>query len=218
MSNDRKAGYDNRKSLAIVLGVFFALVVAPAGGYYLYTFAINRGLREVVPQKVYRSAQPSASKMKQWVRRHGIKTVINLRGRGPQTAKDARKAATELGVETISMHLSPDKIPSAQQLRELIENLEKAKLPVLVHCKRGFDRAGTASAVAAMVIGQIDYDTAKLHSYLPPGPWKRMARGDYVHISDIFKVYEGYCRRNNLNRNDWRRFKKWSTDLRSPTD
>ena len=83
---------------------------------------------------------------------------------------------------------------------------------MLLHCRRGIDRAGTASMLAAMAIGKVDYDTAKWQAYVPSGPWKRPREDDYIHISDMLSLFESYCRRNGLNGNDWQQFKRWAVD------
>ena len=65
------------------------------------------------------------------------------------------------------------------------------------------------SALAAMAIGKMDYDKAKWHAYVPPGPWKRKRRSNYVHISDMLRLYESSCKRNGLDTNDWHQLRRW---------
>ena len=199
-----------------VLFVFLLLIVA-LGSYV--AFSLARGnFREVVPRKVYRSGQPSPAQLQQWARRHGIKTVINLRGDEEQIIADERAMAKELGLNMISICLSARRLPARYLLVELIETLETVELPVLIHCRSGVDRAGTASALAAMAIGGVHYDKAKWQAYVAPGPWKRKKYvnrnyfQDYYHISDVFRLYESYCRDNGLQTNNWQQLKQWVAD------
>jgi protein tyrosine phosphatase (PTP) superfamily phosphohydrolase (DUF442 family) len=184
--------------------------------YYLFLFLANDNFREVVGQKVYRSAQPSPEQLKKWTQLYKIRTVINLRGNAGKATDDLQEAADKLGVAVISIQFSAYELPPADSLTKLINTIEKSKLPILIHCRDGIDRTGTASAIAAMAIGNIDYDIAKWQAYVAPGPWKRKKLNNpdyeysYVHISDILKLYERYCRKNNIKTNGWQQFKKWA--------
>lgn len=204
------------KRLRIILLVFLVIVIPL--GYYLTFFVFKGNFREVVPQKVYRSAQPSPEQLKEWARQYGIRTVINLRGDAGKITEDERTVLSQLGVKMISIRLSASSLPSESSLAKLIQTIETAEQPILIHCHGGVDRTGTASTLAAMAIGKADYDTAKWHAYVPPGPWKRKRKSNYVHISDMFKFYESYCQSNGLNTNHWRQFKQWATDTRTLTD
>lgn len=204
------------KRLRIILLVFLVIVIPL--GYYLTFFVFKGNFREVVPQKVYRSAQPSPEQLKKWVRQYGIRTVINLRGDAGKIAEDERTVVSQLGVKMISIPLTASSLPTGSSLAKLIQTIETAEQPMLIHCRGGVDRTGMASTLAAIAIGKADYDTAKWQAYVPPGLWKRKRKSNYVHISDMLKFYESYCQRNGLNTNDWRQFKQWAIDTRSLAD
>jgi len=205
------------------LGVkaFLFLLILTGIGYYLFFFVIKANFREVVPNKVYRSAQPSPKHLRKWVMRYGIKTVINLRGSSEKVIEQEQSTADELGVKLVSIHLSGKRLATTSELAELIDALEKAETPVLLHCKSGVDRTGTASALAAMVIGNVDYNRAKWQAYVAPGPWKRKDFSkrrpnyihNYAHISDFFKLYENYCQRERLDTNNWQQLKRWAIEM-----
>ena len=198
------------------------LLAAPAVGLgcLLAYQASNGNLRAVAPAKVYRSGQPTANQFKKWTERFGFRTVINLRGSNSQVVADEEAMAGELGLKMITFDLSAHRLPAKGVLLGLVEALETAEQPVLIHCQSGIDRAGTASALAAMVIGQTPYDMAKWQAYVAPGPWKRMTfrnrkyYRDYSHISDLLCHYERFCKQHDLDINDLRQLKKWiaSTD------
>jgi protein tyrosine phosphatase (PTP) superfamily phosphohydrolase (DUF442 family) len=196
-------------------------LVATACGYYIVFFKVMGTFREVVPQKIYRSGQPSPALLKEWVKRYKIKTVLNLRGYEQKAIAIEEAVARELGLKMISMNISSHRLPARHILLYLIKHIETIELPMLIHCYSGVDRAGTASALAAMARGNVDYDEAKWQAYVPPGPWKRRKYNNrryfqyYAHISDVFKLYEGYCKRNNLDTNDWQRLKQWVVNTES---
>lgn len=205
--------------------LLFWLILAGAG-YYLVFFVINANFREVVANKVYRSAQPSPKHLRKWVERYGIKTVINLRGSSEKVIEQEQSTADELGLNLVSIHLSGKRLATSAEMAELIDALEKAETPVLLHCESGIDRSGMASALAAMFIGNIDYNKAKRQAYVTPGPWKRKdfskRRADYIHnyahISDIFKLYERHCKQEGLDTNNRQHFKYWATRLNPSED
>lgn len=187
------------------------LVVAVPLAYYLFFFVVNANFRAVIPQKVYRSAQPSPAQLKRWTRRYGIRTVINLRGDAGKITEDIETATNELGVKMLTIRFKSGSLPTRDSLAKLIQTLETAEQPILMHCRDGVKRTGMASTLAAMAIGNEDYDTAKWQAYIPPGPWKRRRNNNYVHISDMFKLYERYRQSNKPDINDWQEFKQWST-------
>ncbi len=187
------------------------LAVAIPSGFYLYFFIINANFREVVPQKVYRSAQPSPAHLRKWASRYGIKTVINLRGNVRKITAQEQAAADKLGIKMITIRFKSSSLPTKDSLARLIQAIETAEQPILLHCRDGTDRSGAASTLAAMAIGKESYDTAKWQAYVPPGPWKRNRNDEYVHISDMFKLYEKHRQSNKPDANDWLDFKQWTT-------
>lgn len=190
-------------------------------GYFYFHFIVNANLREVVPGKVYRSAQPSETQLRKWVNKYGIRTVINLRVKKKKDIEKEKLTAEKLGIKFMGINLSGKRLVSSPELMEIVKALKMAQTPVLLHCKSGIDRAGFASALAAMAIGHEDFDIAKKQAYVPPGPWKRKnfsnVRADYIHdyahISDTLKLYEDYCMQKNVNKNDWEQFVQWAIEL-----
>jgi protein tyrosine phosphatase (PTP) superfamily phosphohydrolase (DUF442 family) len=201
-------------------------IIFSGGGYYLFHYKINANLQVVVPGKVYRSAQPSPVLLEKWVKRYGIKTVINLRARKPKDFEQEKKFSESLGIKFIPVDLGAYRLVSSEELKNLTEILDTSKTPILLHCKSGIDRSGFVSMLAAMAIGHVNYDIAISQAYVPPGPWKRKdfskTRADYIynyaHISDTLKLYEDYCLQNNLSKNNWQTFVEWTVALTTLKD
>ncbi len=200
--------------------IILPLLIIGGTGYCYYFFIANANFKNVIPGKVYRSAQPSDTQTRKFIKKYEIKTVINLRAKKIKDFEKEKLATEQSGAQFIGLNLSGNRIISPSELLKLIEVLETSQTPVLIHCKSGVDRGGFVSAIAAMVIGREDYDNAKKQAYVPPGPRKRKdfskRRGyvyNYAHISDTLKLYEDYCEQNNLGTNGWEQFAKWAREL-----
>lgn len=112
----------------------------------------------VEDKKCYRSAQLSAQRLASYVKKFGIKTVINLRGK--QSAKTwwqkESSMAQELGVMLINIPMHSKKLPLKSHIKSLIEAFKNAQNPVLLHCVSGVNRTGLASAVWMLVKQGVD--------------------------------------------------------------
>jgi len=184
-----------------------AVVVLPPLGYYGWQRGVRTNFGVVVEGKVYRSAQPDADEIAAWSRRYGLKTIINLRGR-QDDALDARNrsAAQQAGVRIVDVRMKASSMPSRQLLAELIEAIEQAETPVLLHCRDGADRTGVAAVMAAMAVGGQDYRQARGQLSLR---YFHIPRGD-DRIDQVMSRYEDYCRRKGLDTDGWPQFRSWA--------
>jgi predicted protein tyrosine phosphatase len=91
-------------------------------------------------------------------------------------------------------------------LLDLIETLETAPKPLLMHCRNGVDRSGMASAVAAMLDGQ------GLEAALRQTPLVRTNDED-IHICDLLAQYRDYCRDNAAVGGGAEHFKRWAAEV-----
>src|SRR5262245_25326937 len=148
-----------RRALAagVVLGVLLA------GVAQVYDVTLGGNVREVIPGRLYRCAQPSADGLEALVRRHGIRTVVNLRGDnvGEPWYERERQTARRLGVAFVDVGLWAYHPPLADQLCLLVDTLRGAEYPVLVHCNSGGDRAGLASALGVLLQTAADVPAAR---------------------------------------------------------
>lgn len=103
---------------------------------------------EVIAGELYRSAQPGAEEIDSLVRRHGIKTIINLRNedRGAWYAEE-KAAADRNNVTLIDYPISSADILPVENGEELAEIMRHAEKPILIHCEHGANRTGLASAI-----------------------------------------------------------------------
>jgi protein tyrosine/serine phosphatase len=106
------------------------------------------------PGRAYRSAQPDDETLRGVIAQYGIRTVVNLRGTNPGDAWYDTEAAVcqELGV-TLSDHaLSAQHLPSPELLGGVLDTLQTAEYPILIHCMSGADRTGAVSAIYRMLM------------------------------------------------------------------
>ncbi len=99
--------------------------------------------------QLYRSAQLTIPELREDIAKNGILTVINLRGENHAALWYQQELATcrELGVRHIDIHLSGKHLPPPLEIDKLLDALQTAPRPILVHCLTGSDRTGLASCI-----------------------------------------------------------------------
>jgi protein tyrosine/serine phosphatase len=126
-----------------------AVAVLAGLGAFLLALQLLGNFHEVVPGKVYRSAQLDAAQIDHYVQRYGIRSILNLRGAKAESAwyREETAAAARLGVRHVDFRISAAREladADIKRLRALYRDLPK---PILVHCKAGADRSGLAAAI-----------------------------------------------------------------------
>jgi hypothetical protein len=151
----------NRTRRRVVLAVLAALLVPPAG--YIAWDLANHNFGAPEPGRVYRSAQMPADVLAQTVRRHRIKTVLNLRGANAGQAwyRDERAATTSAGATQVDVAMSSCEWMSRAQLRAVVGVLETCEHPLLIHCQWGSERTGLVSAFATLLRPGATLDDAR---------------------------------------------------------
>jgi protein tyrosine phosphatase (PTP) superfamily phosphohydrolase (DUF442 family) len=117
----------------------------------------------VIPGEVYRCSQPSPAELETMIKRHGIRTVINLRGccnPNPWYLDECR-ITHDLDVAQEDLCFSAGRLPSVAEIRRLVEVLDHTEYPVLFHCYRGSDRTGMASVVAQLLRTDVSLSRAR---------------------------------------------------------
>lgn len=103
---------------------------------------------EVEPGKFYRSQQLTPSVLKAYIKRFGIKTLINLRGVNETVWYQGEKeVADSMGLAFHSIPMSAVTISQKDHLQELLKLYDEVEKPILVHCLGGADRTGEAAAL-----------------------------------------------------------------------
>ncbi|XSG81510.1 MAG: tyrosine-protein phosphatase [Methyloligella sp. ZOD6] len=134
-----------------------ALIFIGLLGAYLGTLELSGNFRSVVAGEFYRSGQPSPDDIARYQKAHGIKTIINLRGKNVgRDWYDAELAASErLGITHLDFRMSSKRELSQEEAAELIAMMEKAEKPLLIHCYSGSDRSGLAAALYVAAVAKL---------------------------------------------------------------
>ncbi len=130
------------KKKIITIVCFLAVALYIAADFY-------NNIHTVIEGQVYRSAQLSGSRLEKLIENKKIKTIINLRGEHLQS--DWHKTEKEVSKSNNVIHFdfkfSPHALPAFTQINRLVELIQKVEKPYLIHCMRGAERAGMASAL-----------------------------------------------------------------------
>jgi protein tyrosine phosphatase (PTP) superfamily phosphohydrolase (DUF442 family) len=189
----------------LLWGAVFCLLAVP--GSEAARVVLGSNFHEVVPGRIFRCAQPSPERLETLVRRHGIRTVINLRG--TCSTLDwylAECRATHcLGINQEDIGLSAYRMPSVHEVRKLVEVLDGAEYPVLLHCRRGADRTGLAAAVCLLLLSDIPLPQARRQLGLRYG---HVAVNHTACLDEFFNLYEQWLEQNGKE-HDSNHFRGW---------
>jgi protein tyrosine phosphatase (PTP) superfamily phosphohydrolase (DUF442 family) len=204
---------DRRRRLcraALLAAAVLALVVAAEAG----RVAFGHNDHTVVAGRVYRSAQLDRDDLKALIARHGIRTVVNLRGRcaGFDWYRDECLATADADVCQEDIAWSASRLPPPVELRRLVETLDQSEPPLVVHCRRGVDRTGLASAVAVLLtegstLAQARRQLSLRYGHLPVNGTERMDECVELYAAWL----EGSCAGHTPDR-----FRRWATQVYCP--
>jgi protein tyrosine phosphatase (PTP) superfamily phosphohydrolase (DUF442 family) len=147
MTTTSSTWWKNRRRLTIVVVLISILLSV------LVIWLSWDNYHEVVPGRVYRSAQPSAASLHRRIRADGLRSVLNLRGANPQHGWYQEEcAATEAhGIPHFDLAMGTVDVPTGAKLREIITMIDACPKPMLIHCQSGIDRTGVVSAVCILL-------------------------------------------------------------------
>jgi tyrosine-protein phosphatase SIW14 len=147
------------------------VVVVALGGplaYYRTVFENYRRFRVVTPDRFYRSGQLTARGLEQVIKRHGIKTVVNLQDENQDpfmpvvwagsTGVRESELCARLGVRYVALEaneITPPAEFAAGKRPVVIDQYLKilddpTAYPVLLHCRAGLHRTGQLTAIYRM--------------------------------------------------------------------
>jgi protein tyrosine/serine phosphatase len=158
--------------------IFFLAIIAAARLWYVEE---QGNFHPITPGEAYRSAQLDQDELEYYIRKFGIHSIINVRGKktGKPWYMEEIETCRNLGVRHYDLKLSPKKAPSPRRIKELLRLFRIAPRPVLIHCKAGADRAGLAAALWKMVIDGAPQSEARRHlsiryGHMPLGPTRAL--------------------------------------------
>ena len=128
-------------------------VILVLGGLVGWKLGLSDNFATIRPGNLYRSGQMDARALSATIARHRIKTVLNLRGEHPESAwyRAERSATLDAGATQVDIPLSSCEWMSRAQARALLEVLDSAERPLLIHCFHGSERTGLVSALGELL-------------------------------------------------------------------
>ena len=158
----------------------FILLLFSAAGYF--AFMEEQGnFHSITAGEAYRSAQLDRDELEYYLKKYGIKSILNLRGRNPNASwywEEIEVSATH-GVAHFDIPLSATVAPRSEDIGKMIEIFKSAPRPILIHCQAGADRSGLAAAIWKVIVdGRTKKEAAGqlslLYGHLPVGPTAAM--------------------------------------------
>jgi protein tyrosine phosphatase (PTP) superfamily phosphohydrolase (DUF442 family) len=116
--------------------------------------------------RLYRSNHPLPWQLAQAQRRHGLRTVLNLRGHRPICGSDAlgRARAETLGLVHADAPFESRGAPQKDRILRLAALFAELPEPILIHCKSGADRTGLVAGIWLLLQGRpVEAAIAQLH-------------------------------------------------------
>ena len=103
----------------------------------------------IVPGEAARAAQAYAGFLGPFLSRHGIRSLINLRGANPRFGwwRYERRVTETRGVEHLDVMLDSRNLPTRDMLVALFAAFDRAPRPFLIKCSGGQDRTSFAAAL-----------------------------------------------------------------------
>lgn len=183
-----------------VLALFLIIALLLAGrSIYLDE---QGNFHAITEGEAYRSAQLDKEDLEYYVKKYGIKSVINLRSEHPGDKwwKEEKETCKRLGVSYFNVGMSARKSPKPKRLEKLLTLFNEAPRPVLIHCRAGADRASLAAAIWKLVVNNEPKSEAKkqlsiIYSHIPIGSTR-------ILLDDFFDKWEpllSYKKLHNLS-------------------
>lgn len=164
-------------------------------------------VHEVVPGRVYRTAQLTPERLQDFIAAKGIRTVVNLRGvcGNMPWYLDECRATHAAGVNQEDITFSAKRFPALTEIRRLVEVIDHTAYPLVFHCQAGADRTGLASTAARLLLTADDLDAARQQLWPRYG---HFAVGRGAVLDRFFDYYETWlATRGELHAPD--RFRRW---------
>ncbi len=139
------------------------LAAAVLGGVITWYIVLDPRFHTVINQQIYRSAQLSVSELETFTASHHIQTIISLLGpeKGNPSFDNEKNFAQQHHIQMLNIAFASHELPMQNHLSQLITALLTLKKPILLHCFRGSDRSGMASAIALILLKDVPLSVAE---------------------------------------------------------
>jgi hypothetical protein len=189
-----------------------ALILAGIGASAGLLFETGRVLlgpnfHVVVPGLVFRGAQPGPAELAELANRYHIRTIVNLRGSTDPVDwyLDELRTTAKFDMSQEDLCFSAGRLPSTSELKRLVEVFDHAEYPIFLHCRRGADRTGLASAIYMLLKTPASCREARHQLGLRFG---HVALGRTANLDCFLDFYEEWLRERQFEHTP-QRFRRW---------
>lgn len=142
-------------------------------------------------EEAFRSSQPTMWQMRRMVKKHGIKTILNLKGTNPKSAYWAfeQEQCAKLGIKLVNINIASRSVPDAERIRRAKEVFETVEYPIWMHCKAGADRAGIYATLYQYFRQHIPIEETDQLRLWPYGHIRHSKAGKVDYYLDLYKAY-----------------------------
>lgn len=200
--------------LFFIFGIISQLVYESTWFTSSIAYLLNKdNFHEIVPGKVYRSGELSKDNFNDYLIKHQIKAVIDLRMSGDDEAKygfSEKKSAEEHGASYMWIPLVGTKTNQADSIKKLIALSDQTDGPVLIHCSSGTHRSGVVTAIWLM-LKNLDtpiHATEQLSTKYGYFYWERRFKSFIIGHQTIDAIIWNYINQYKQTGID---FKQWFT-------
>jgi hypothetical protein len=195
----------SRRSTVWAVRLGLAVVVVPI--LYLAWDQANYNFGVVRPDHIYRSGQMPPHALANTIAAHHIRTVLNLRGSNRVDAwyRDEVAATNHASATQIDVAMSSCVWMSRAQLAAVVDVLDSADYPLLIHCAWGSERTGLVSAFAELLRPGSTLGDARAQFSLA---YLFVRLGDGQVMAEHLDQYENWLRAEKRH-HDPANFRRW---------
>lgn len=172
-----------KKSLKLIGFAFSAYLT----GCSIFT----NNFHQVENAPVYRSGQLDKKDLEEKIKKHNLRSVVNLRGADPgdEWYEDESSVCQKFGVKLYDISMSARRLPTKEEVKQLLDVFDQGKYPMLVHCRAGADRSALGVAIYRIHILGHDVEEADDELSLWYGHFGVPCIGTY-ELDRFFIVYK----------------------------
>jgi protein tyrosine/serine phosphatase len=153
-----------------------------------------------VGRQAYRSGQLPPWILTSRIRRHGLRTVINLRSPDTPALALERELCAEEGVRHIDLQMFSRDTHLPEVLFEAKRLLQEIEYPALFHCMSGADRAGFMATLYLHWIENVPIEETQQLKLWPYWHYRYASTGILDHF---FDRYVAAKRKSGISLDDW---------------
>lgn len=154
-----------------------------------------------VGRQAYRSGQLPPWVLVNRIRRHGLRTVVNLRGPiDTPTLALERELCRREGVRHVDIRLFSRDTHRPEVLLEVRQLLDQIEYPALFHCMSGADRAGF---MATLYLHWIEHVPLEQTNQLRLWPYWHYRHARTGMLDHFFACYREAQRRSGISLEEW---------------